>query len=568
VNPLDGIEGGDGVAQQIVLVGLSGVGKSATGAILANRLDWPLIDTDDLVTASEGKTPAQLIESVGELAFRKIEEEAVAHAAGRAPSVIATGGGAVLSARSRRALGQRGLLCWLDATPAEIARRVRSASDASERPLLTGDLEVRLQELDDERRIVYSHADLWVPTQGLTASAAAERIVRVWAGGAAAFAGGDRRLERLGADPPAVGPTAIVDTGEDRYPIWVGPGELARLPDRLHHLGLEGTVYVISDENVMAAHGPALVQVLDSGGFRGSSYVVPAGEASKRLRVVEELYAWLAEARAERKDTVLAFGGGVIGDLAGHVAATYLRGMPLVHVPTSVLAMNDAAIGGKVAVDLREGKNLVGAFHQPRAVIGDIELLRTLPRRAFSEGLAEVVKHALILDPGLLAELERHAGALVGARPDEELLTRVTARSVRLKSLVVSTDPRERGLRAILNYGHTIGHGLEAATGYQDFLHGEAVAIGMMGAAQIGARIGLHDSELVARQADVLRALGLPLTAPDADPEAVLEAMRLDKKVEDGRARFVLLEEVGRPLIRDDVPGEIVREIVHGLTAG
>ena len=568
MNPRAGIEGGDGVAQQIVLVGLSGVGKSSTGAILANRLEWPLIDSDDLVTASEGQTPAELITSVGEAAFRKIEEEAIAHAAGRAPAVIATGGGAFLSARSRRALGERGLLCWLDATPAEIARRLRSAPDASERPLLAGDLDERLQELDDERRVAYSHADLWVPTQGLTPAAVAERILRVWAGGAAAFAGGDRRLERLGTDPPVVGPAAIVDTGQDRYPIWVGPGELARLPDRLRQLGLDGTVYVIADENVMSAHGERLVQALDGGGFRGASYVVPAGESSKRLRVVEEIYAWLAGARAERKDTVLAFGGGVIGDVAGLVAATYLRGMPLVQLPTSVLAMNDAAIGGKVAVDLAEGKNLVGAFYQPRAVIADIELLRTLPRRAFSEGLAEVVKHALILDPALLAELERHAGALVGGRPDEDLLTRVTARSARLKSLVVSADPREDGLRAILNYGHTIGHALEAATGYQDFLHGEAVAVGMMGAAQIGERIGLHDSELVARQADVLRALGLPLAAPGADPEAVLETMRLDKKVEDGRMRFVLLEEIGRPLIRDDVPGELVREIVRGLTAG
>ena len=564
----EGIEDGDGVAQQIVLVGLSGVGKSSTGAILANRLEWPLIDSDDLVTASEGQTPAELITSVGEAAFRKLEEEAITHAAGRAPAVIATGGGAFLSARSRRALGERGLLCWLDATPAEIARRLRSAPDAPVRPLLADDLEARLQELDDERRVAYSHADLWVPTLGLTPTAVAERILRVWAGGAAAFAGGDRRLERLGTDPPVVGPAAIVDTGQDRYPIWVGPGELERLPDRLRQLGLDGTVYVIADENVMAEHGERLVQVLDGGGFRGASYVVPAGETSKRLRVVEELYAWLAGERAERKDTVLAFGGGVIGDVAGLVAATYLRGMPLVQLPTSVLAMNDAAIGGKAGVDLTEGKNLVGAFYQPRAVIADIELLRTLPRRAFSEGLAEVVKHALILDPALLAELERHAGALVGGRPDEALLTRVTARSARLKSLVVSADPREDGLRAILNYGHTIGHALEAATGYQDFLHGEAVAVGMMGAAQIGERIGLHDSELVARQADVLRALGLPLAAPGADPEAVLETMRLDKKVEDGRMRFVLLEEIGRPLIRDDVPGELVREIVRGLTAG
>lgn len=560
--------GGAGAAvDQIVLVGLSGVGKSSTGAVLADRLGWPLIDTDDLVTQSEGRSPAELITGEGERAFRRIEERVVAEAVKRTPAVIATGGGAFMSARSRRVLGERALLCWLDATPTEIARRVRDAVDGSERPLLAGDLEARLQELDEERRVAYSHADLWVPTQGLSPAEAAERILRAWAGGDSAFAGGDRRLERLGTHPPAVGPAAIVDTGEDRYPIWVGAGELARLPDRLHQLGLDGTVFLIADETVMNAHGESLVQALDSGGFRGASYVVPSGEPSKRLRIAEEIYAWLAESRAERRDTILAFGGGMVGDLAGHVAATYLRGMPLVQAPTTALAMNDAAIGGKVAVDLPEGKNLVGAFHQPRGVISDVELLRTLPRRALAEGLAEVVKHALILDPGLMDEIERHAGALVAPPLDAELMARVTARSARLKSLVVSADPKERGLRAILNYGHTIGHGIEAATGYTDFLHGEAVSAGMMGAARIGERLGVHDREIIARQADVLRALGLPLAAPGVDAEAVLGAMRLDKKVERGRMRFVLLEQIGRPLIHSDVPEELVREVLRTITA-
>ena len=559
---------GDGATQQIVLIGLSGVGKSSTGLVLANRLGWPLIDSDDMVTAKEGRTPAELIGGSGEAEFRRIEERAVAEAVAQTPAVIATGGGAFQSARSRRALGERGLICWLDATPTEIARRLQDAPDASERPLLGNDLEERLRGLDAERRVAYSHADLWVPSQGLTPEEAASRILRVWASGASALAGGPNRLERLGTDPPAVGPAAIVDTGQDRYPIWVGAGELSRVPDRLLQLGLEGRVFLIADDAVMTAHGERLVEALDAGGLRGASYVVPAGEPSKRLRAAEELYRWLAQSRAERRDVVVALGGGVIGDLAGYVAATYLRGMPFVQVPTSVLAMSDAAIGGKVAVDLPDGKNLVGAFHQPRAVISDVELLRTLPRRAFNEGLAEVVKHALILDPGLLGDLERNAGRLTGGQPDEELLTEVIARSSRLKALIVSADPHDRGQRAILNYGHTIGHAIEAATGYHDYLHGEAVSVGMMGAARIGERVGLHDSELVAQQADVLRALGLPLAAPGVDPEAVLGTMRLDKKVEAGRQRFVLLEAIGRPVLRDDVPEAVVREVVRALTSG
>ena len=558
---------------QIVLIGLSGVGKSTVGGVLAERLGWPLIDTDDVITEREGATPAQLISDRGESAFRQIEEATVSEIAKREPAVISTGGGAFLSARSRRALGERGYICYLDATPGEIARRIRESPDEATRPLLGEDLETRLQELDQERRPYYNHADLWVPAQGRATpdeplrEATAVRILRAWAADAPAQLAQPQRLDRLGSDAPARAPAAIVDLGETRYPVWVGAGEIERLPDRMRQLELDGKVFLISDSEVIEAHGERVAQTLDGAGIAGASYVVPSGEASKALRVAEEIYRWLAEQRAERRDIVVALGGGVVGDLAGHVAATYLRGLPFVQVPTSVLAMNDAAIGGKVAVDLPAGKNLVGAFYHPRAVIADTETLATLPRRALLEGFAEVVKHALILDSALLAELERHAGAITASTPDAELLAAVTARSVRLKALIVSTDPRERGLRRILNYGHTIGHAIETVADYGDYLHGEAVSVGMMGAARIGERMGLLDGDLVEQQEDVLRAFGLPLSAPGLAPGELMNAMRLDKKVERGRLRFVLLGSLGRAVVRDDVPAELIEEVVRGLVA-
>ena len=332
-------------------------------------------------------------------------------------------------------------------------------------------------------------------------------------------------------------------------------------------LGLNGRVLLISDASVMEAHGGTVARVLDSAGIAGASYVIPSGESSKSLRVAEELYGWLSGLRAERRDVIVALGGGVVGDLAGYVAATYLRGLPLVQVPTSVLAMNDAAIGGKVAVDLPAGKNLVGAFYQPRAVIADTDTLRTLPRRSYVEGFGEVIKHGLILDPSLFHDLERHAGSLSTNNADPELLAAIFARSARLKALIVSTDPLERGIRAILNYGHTIGHGIETATAFasSEYLHGEAVSIGMMAAARIAVRLGLHDEELLARQADVLRAFGLPLAAPGVDATAILEAMKMDKKVEGGRMRFILLEALGRATVRGDVPQDLVAEVVRGV---
>jgi 3-dehydroquinate synthase len=558
--------------QQIVLVGLSGSGKSSTARVLAERLGWQLIDTDDEIT-KRGKTPAELIVDRGEPAFREIEASIIEEASKQIPAVIATGGGAFGDAHSRRRLGERGYICFLDATPPELARRIRQSSDGVERPMLGEDLEARLYELDRERRPYYNHADLWMPVQVPTAAdeapgeATAPRILRAWAEEGSEALRQDQRLERLGTDAPARVPAAIIDTGEQRTPIWVGPGELNRLAERLAQLKLNGTVFLISDADVMEAHGERVAGVLQEAGIAGASYVVPGGEASKSLRVASELYGWLSEQRAERGDTVVALGGGVVGDLAGYVAATYLRGMPFVQLPTSVLAMNDAAIGGKAAVDLPAGKNLVGAFHQPRAVLADIETLATMPHRALLEGFAEVIKHALILDPELLALLEQHAGELTSTDPDPDLLTQVTARSVRLKALVVSSDPQEQGLRATLNYGHTIGHAIEAITGYREYLHGEAVSIGMMGAARISERMGLISEEIVARQADLLRAFGLPLQASGLSAQAVMDAMLLDKKVQRGRPRFILLQSIGRAVVSDQMEERIVEEAVRGLVS-
>ncbi len=560
--------------QQIVLIGLSGVGKSSVGRALAARLGWPFLDTDDLVTAREGKSPADLIVERGEPAFREIEARVVAEAAQQSPAVIATGGGAFQRPANRRALGERGFIAFLDATATEIAHRLRANPEGAVRPLLGDDIETRLEELDRERRPFYLHADLWVPVQGTpdreaqTVAEAVQRIIRAWSS-ADAVVGDPRRLDRLGAAQPARGPAAIVDTGEAKYPIWVGQGELGRIGDRLRQVGLDGRrVFLVSDSNVIEQHGRTVAAALDAAGIPGVSYVIPAGEQSKTQRVASELHAWLAAEKAERRDVILGLGGGVVGDLAGYVAATYLRGMPLVQIPTSVLAMNDAAIGGKTAVDLPQGKNLVGAFHQPRAVISDIELLQTLPRRSYIEGFAEVIKHALILDPALLRTLEEHAPRLASASPDWDVVAQVVARSSWLKALVVSSDPLEQGLRSILNYGHTIGHGIEHATGYRDFMHGEAVAVGMMGAASISRDMGLLDQSFVDRQADLLRSFGLPLVAPGMNTAVVLDAMTRDKKVEQGRMRFVLLEGVGRAIVRSDVSGELVSRTLASLARG
>ena len=350
--------------------------------------------------------------------------------------------------------------------------------------------------------------------------------------------------------------------------IVVGQRTISTVGERVRDVGIRGRVFVFSDECVFGLHGRALLEGLSAGAGEAAAYVLPAGETTKSLETAFRAYDWLADRRAERGDAVLALGGGVVGDLAGFVAATYLRGLPFVQVPTTLLAQIDSAIGGKVAVNHPRGKNLVGAFYPARLVVVDTSLLTTLSRRDLASGYAEVVKTAMILDEEMLRLLETHASALL--EPDLALATQVVERSIQHKADVVAEDPTEQGRRIILNFGHTIAHALEAATGYSSLLHGEAVAIGMAGAAEISRRHCGLDPAVVARQNACLSAFGLPLRvrelAPNPpDPRAVLEAIGLDKKVRGKAVRWVLLEAVGRTTVRPDVPLEMVREVVEAL---
>ena len=351
--------------RQISLIGLSGVGKSTIGEMVSANLGWSFIDTDLLIEEKTGTNPAEIITSKGEQYFRKIEENIIAEAVENEFVVISTGGGAFLSSQNRLNLGANGYICFLDATPKAISDHLKNNPRSVPRPLL-GDspeiLESRLYQLDKERRNSYQHADLWVPVQNIfnnfdTESEAitkiVSRILKAWSSESRKLLDSSRRLERLSQAELPVPPSAIVDTGLHKYPIWIGPEELKFLPDRLRQLNLTNRrVFMISDSNVIDLHGTSIVEILDNAGIAGSSYILPAGEESKKLEIAEEIYNWLITQNAERRDLILAVGGGVVGDLAGYVASTYLRGIPFIQIPTSVLAMNDAAIGGKVAVDL------------------------------------------------------------------------------------------------------------------------------------------------------------------------------------------------------------------------
>jgi 3-dehydroquinate synthase len=349
------------------------------------------------------------------------------------------------------------------------------------------------------------------------------------------------------------------------YDVHCRWGALDDLGPLARDAGLSGRAFVISDEQVAAACGERALTSLASAGFAPTITAVAPGEASKTLDIASKLYDWLLAERCERGSVVVALGGGVVGDLAGFVAATYLRGVPFIQAPTSLLAMVDASIGGKVAVDHPSGKNLIGAFYAPRLVVEDTSMLRSLSPRALREGFAEVIKHGLIIDPPMLDMLERDADRLLAVDPD--LTTDIVARNAAIKAAVVSEDEREGGRRAILNYGHTIGHAIEAACGYAGILHGEAISAGMMAAAFVGERMGITPPAIAERQRRIFERYGLPLRHPGLDAAAIVAATAHDKKVAAGRVRWVLLEAEGRPVLRDDVPAAIVREAVQSIVS-
>lgn len=336
-----------------------------------------------------------------------------------------------------------------------------------------------------------------------------------------------------------------VALGSRSYQIQIGTRLLAGIGPAYKALGLGGRAAIVTDRNVPGRYAATVVRSLRAAGVDTVLVTVPAGETAKSLKTVGACYDALASHRLERKSTLIALGGGVVGDLAGFVAATYLRGIPFIQVPTTLLSQVDSSVGGKTGVNLRAGKNLVGAFYQPRLVLCDLDTLRSLPPREFRAGLAEIIKYGIIYDAPLFRLLEQSMPRIL--RRETGILTRIIARSCEIKAEVVSQDETESGLRAILNFGHTIGHAIEATAGYGKYLHGEAISIGQVLAARLSNKLtglGADESQRIRK---LFQAAGLPvsirLTA--AHQRRLLEAMKLDKKVSAGEVKFVLAERIG-----------------------
>jgi len=502
-------------AQNIVITGFMGTGKSTIGEIVARKLNRPFVDMDIEIETRAGFSIAQIFRRQGEAAFRKMERQLAHELALRHGLVIATGGGALVDANNRQMMSQHGIVICLNASKAEIRARL---SENQYRPLAT-DWEAHF----DARLGAYASIRHQIMTTGRTPEDIAADIL--------ALADGALYLRT-----PAGG----------GYPIHIGSGLLRRIAADPEAAGLAGHVVVVTNETVAPLHGERFASGLPNANL----IIVRDGEQHKNLDTARAIYDDLLALGADRRTTLLALGGGVIGDMAGYVAATYMRGIPLAQVPTTLLSMVDSSVGGKVGVDLPQGKNLIGAFKQPRRVIIDTDVLATLPELQWRCGMAEIIKHGLIAQPGLL-------------NPDlwqPEEAAYLVRHAVQVKIDIVEADPYENGIRAHLNLGHTFGHAIEKATNFA-VPHGEAVAIGTMKAALLSRNLGLIDDGLVAQIQQILWQIGLP-TDIALDPYRWYAAMATDKKWQSGVSRLVVLKGLGEAAVVEGLPREDILAVL------
>ncbi|MGB2926093.1 MAG: 3-dehydroquinate synthase [Limnothrix sp.] len=357
--------------------------------------------------------------------------------------------------------------------------------------------------------------------------------------------------------------TIRVELGDNGYNIAIATGKLAQIGARLSELGLGRKILIISNPEIFSYYGDTVVGSLHSAGFEVCAHLIPAGEQYKNLASIQKIYDTALENRIERSSTMLALGGGVIGDMTGFTAATWLRGVNFVQVPTSLLAMVDASVGGKTGVNHPQGKNLIGAFYQPKFVMIDPTVLATLPVREFRAGMAEVIKYGIIWDRNLFSQLERATHLDSYESMDADLLDLILERSCQAKADVVSQDEKESGLRAILNYGHTLGHAVESLTHYKQFVHGEGVAIGMVLAGAIAAKMSLWTKDDTERQIKLIQKVGLPTACPEhLEIKDILRTLQSDKKVRAGKVRFILPTKIGEVMITDQVSSELITDVL------
>jgi len=522
------------MAHNIVLTGLMGTGKSSVAHKVSQLLDRPLVNMDAEIEKRAGKPIPRIFAEDGEGSFRQLEAELGRELSQQMGLIIDTGGGALVNPASRKLLMNSSTVLCLTCSAGEILQRVAG----SDRPLLqVADPHAEIERLLVQRAEAYAAIPWQIDTTGRTIEDVAREVIALI------------EINTLTVEHPG-----------GRYPIHIGLGLLDRVGDILRAAGVPagGRVALVSNSVVAPLYAEQVENSLRAAGLDPFQCTIPDGEQHKTLDSVTSLYDQFLAGRLDRSGTVLALGGGVTGDIAGFAAASFMRGVRFAQIPTTVLSMADASVGGKTGVDLPQGKNLAGAFKQPAVVIIDPEVLVTLPAEEYRSGMAEVIKHGVISDPQLFTVLQ--------SGPINPLTPQLLAQTVQVKIEVVEEDPYERGRRAVLNLGHTVGHGLEKLSQFQ-LRHGEAVAIGMTAAVRIAAELEWCNRSLAQRIEASLAAWSLPTRCPPFRVDDIWAAMTHDKKRQGYGLRWVLPREIGRVQINDEVPAAVVRSVLLNMGA-
>lgn len=521
--------------KNIFLYGPPGAGKSSVGKALAERLRLPLIDLDREIEKLAGKAIPQLMEENGESAFRDLETKALKGVPNERRRVIALGGGALLREENRRYAEECGNVVFLETKIEDLVERLKG--DQNQRPLLADNLEEKLRILLEQRKAHYDSFPIRISQIG-------QSIYEF-----------QKTPEQIALEiQQKLNLLCVHSANGSVYEVIVQPAGLDSLGGFLRERELGSPVAVIVDENVANLYTEGVVKSIERANYKVHVISFPAGENSKNMDTVMRLWREMLKSGLERNSTVVALGGGVTGDLAGFAASTFMRGIAWVGVPTTLLAMVDSSLGGKTGFDLPEGKNLIGSFYSPKIVLADPQMLRTLPEDEFRSGLAEVVKHGIISDPELFISCGR------GVDWIKDHLEEIIKRAIAVKIKIIDEDPYEKGLRATLNFGHTVGHAVELVSRFQ-LRHGEAVAIGMVAEAKLAERLTGADKGLSDAVAKLLSAMGLPIRIPKELPrDELVRAMQVDKKKSNGVVRFALPVEIGRVELVDVTDLENVLE--------
>ncbi len=528
--------------QHIFFTGFMASGKSRTGRAMADRLGRPFVDTDAVIVERAGKSISEIFETEGEAKFREMESAVIAEIArNENPQVVSLGGGALNREENLKVIRESGILIRLWAKPEILSERIGRKNT---RPLLANlSDEERLEKIKvmlKEREKNYAHADFSVEsTNDASETHVIEHILRMlrfW------------KSHALDVCPSSGG----------RYPIFIGENIVPDSSALLEGLRLSPThdFLVCTDTTIAKAQGNMLNMLRGQAG-RCPIFKFQAGERNKTLHNLNQLFSFMLHRGYTRKSCLLQFSGGVVGDMAGFGAATYQRGIPFIQFPTTLLSMVDSSVGGKVAVNHPEGKNMIGAFYQPKAVVCDLSVLSTLNDTEYLAGLAEIVKYGVIYDEDFFSYLEQNTDKI--KERDSEVLRHMIFRSCQIKAEVVGIDEKESGLRAILNYGHTFGHAIEKITNYNMFSHGIAVSLGMRVAARVAVSLGMLDQGAELRQNTLLDALGFPKVF-DIDNEKAWNAMGVDKKAEKGTRVYILPEKIGKVQKIVNVDKEIINK--------